>query len=74
MKYCDSCLDDTTRELFGRLELELQGVDNLRLVDTAWLACQDLRQRLEPLLVSIRARGGQVTHSREPVKSKPGIL
>jgi hypothetical protein len=74
MKYCDSRLDDTTRELFGRLELELRGVDNLRLVDTAWLACQDLRQRLEPLLVSIRARGGQVTHSREPVKSKPGIL
>ena len=74
MKYSDSRLDNTTQELFERLEIELRGVDNLRLVDTAWLACQDLRQRLEPLLVSVRAHGGQVTHSREPVKSEPGIL
>jgi len=69
MKYCDSNLDNTTKELFERLEVELRAVDNLLLVDTSWLACQDLRQRLEPLLVSVRARGGQVTHSCEPVKS-----
>jgi len=69
MKYCDSRLDNTTQELFERLEVELRGVDNLLLVDTAWLACQDLSERLEPLLVSVRARGGRVTHSCEPVKS-----
>jgi hypothetical protein len=69
MKYCDSRLDNTTQELFERLEVELRGVDNLLLVDTAWLACQDLSERLEPLLVSVRARGGRVTHSCEPVES-----
>jgi hypothetical protein len=69
MKYLDSRLDNTTQELFERLEVELRGVDNLLLVDTAWLACQDLRQRLEPLLFSVRALGGRVTHSCEPAKS-----
>jgi hypothetical protein len=69
MKYCDSHLDNNTHELFERLEVELRGVDNLRLVDTAWLTCQDFRQRLEPILVSVRARGGRVTHSCEPVKT-----
>ena len=69
MKYCDSNLDNNTQELFERLEVELRGVDNLRLVDTAWLTCQDFRQRLEPILVSVRARGGRVTHSSEPVRS-----
>jgi hypothetical protein len=68
MKYCDSNLDNNTQELFERLEVELRGVDNLRLVDTTWLACQDFKQRLEPILVSIRAHGGRVTHSCEPVK------
>ena len=70
MKYCDSNLDNNTQELFERLEVELRGVDNLRLVDTAWLTCQDFRQRLEPILVSVRARGGRVTHSCEPAKSR----
>ena len=68
MKYCDSHLDNNTHELFERLEVELRGVDNLRLVDTAWLTCQDFRQQLEPILVSVRARGGRVTQSCEPAK------
>jgi len=69
MKYCDSHLDNTTQELFERLEVELRGINNLLLVDTSWLASQDLRQRLEPLLVSVRARGGRVTHSNESIKT-----
>ena len=67
MKYCDSQLDNSTRELFERLEIELRGVDNLRLVDTAWLSCQDFRERLERLFVSVRARGGRVTNSSESI-------
>jgi hypothetical protein len=63
MKYYDSQLDNTTEELFERLAVELHGIDKLVLVDTAWLACQDFSQRLEPLLVSVRARGGRVTHT-----------
>ena len=62
MKYCDSQLDNTTQELFQRLALELQGVDNLTLLETSWMTCQDFKERLEPLLVSFRARGGKVTH------------
>jgi hypothetical protein len=69
MKYCDSRLDNTTEELFERLAVEVRGVDNLLLVDTAWLASQDLRQRLDPLLASVRARGGQVLHTSETPKS-----
>jgi hypothetical protein len=69
MKFCDSQLDNSTHELFERLEIELRGVDNLRLVDTSWLTSQCLRDRLEPLLISIRARGGRVTHSSEPIQT-----
>jgi hypothetical protein len=68
MKYCDSQLDNSTQELFERLEFELRGVDNLRLVDTAWLSCHVFRDRLEPLLNSVQARGGRVMHSREPAR------
>lgn len=68
MKFCDSQLDNSTHELFERLEMELQGVDDLRLVDTAWLTSQVFRDRLEPILISVQARGGRVTHAREPVK------
>jgi hypothetical protein len=69
MKYCDSQLDNSTQELFERLEYELRTADNLRLVDTNWLACQGFRDRLEPLLISVRARGGQVTYSNESARS-----
>ena len=69
MKYCDSQLDNSTQELFERLEFELRSVNNLRLVDTDWLTCQGFRDRLEPLLISVRARGGQVTYSTESTRS-----
>ena len=69
MKFCDSQLDDSTHELFERLEIELRGIDDLRLVDTAWLTCQVFRDRLEPLLISVQARGGRVTHFRKPIKA-----
>ena len=69
MKFSDSQLDNSTDELFERLEIELRGIDDLRLVDTTWLTCQEFRNRLEPLLISVRARGGRVTHSRESMRS-----
>ena len=68
MKFCDSQLDNSSQELFERLEIELRGIDDLRLVDTAWLTSQVFRDRLEPLLISVRARGGRVTHSNESKK------
>ena len=62
MRYHDSHLDGTSRELFQRLENELKDIDELRLVDSAWLADEGLVQRLQPLLGSVRARGGRVEY------------
>jgi hypothetical protein len=73
MKYSDSQLDNSTQELFERLEFELRSVDNLRLVETNWLTCQGFRDRLEPLLISVRARGGQVTYSNESTRSSKDV-
>ena len=69
MKFCDSHLNNSTHELFERLEIELRGIEDLRLVDTAWLTCQVFRDRLEPILITVRARGGRVTHSSESIKN-----
>jgi hypothetical protein len=66
MNFCDSRLDDTTQDLFERLAGELRSAEDVQLLDTSWLASQDFRQRLEPLLESVRARGGRVSHSPEP--------
>ena len=68
MKFCDSQLDNSTAELFERLDLELKGVDDLWLLDTAWLASQEFKDRLEPLLATIRERGGRVTPSSKSLQ------
>jgi hypothetical protein len=65
MKFSDSLLDNTTQELFERLEAELLGVDSVLLVETSWLSSEDLKRRLEPLLASVRARGVRISHSAE---------
>ena len=69
MKYCDTQLDNTTHDLFDRLEFELHSVDTIRLLDTAWLTRQDFRDWLEPILISVRARGGRIIQSAESRKS-----
>ena len=69
MKYCDSQLDNSTQELFERLDAELRAVDRLVLVNTSWLASEPFREQLEPLLNSIRARGGKIRYSTEPTKT-----
>ena len=66
MRYLDSRLDGTTAQLFERLDRDLQEVAALRLTDTAWLARDDLRQRLEPLLARFRARGGRIDFAQTP--------
>lgn len=63
MKFCDSLLDDTTAELFERLEADLRNVDALCLVDPSWLANADLKRRLDAILDSARARGIRVENS-----------
>jgi hypothetical protein len=73
MQFCDSQLDDTSQKLFERLEGEFREVGELRLVDSTWLAREDLGQWLEPLLVSIRSRGGRVTFLPAPASDRTGF-
>ncbi len=47
-------------QLFADLEQELRGVDAVRVIDPAWLASADVRQRLASVLDAFRAAGGQV--------------
>jgi hypothetical protein len=69
MKYCDAQLDNYTQDLFDRLEFELRCVDAICLADTAWLTRKDFKDWLEPILNSVRTRGGRVTHSSEATKT-----
>jgi hypothetical protein len=50
----------TPQHLFEELARELRGVDVLRIVDSRWIAREDLKHDLENLLASFRARGGRV--------------
>lgn len=60
MRVVDSRASGTTAELLARFESELAGVREVRLRDSAWLAREELKQALAPLLASFRARGGRV--------------
>jgi hypothetical protein len=69
MKYCDAQLDNYTQELFNRLESELRAVDTIRLQDAAWLAREDFKIWLEPILASVHTSGGQVIRCAETATS-----
>jgi len=57
MRYLDSRMDDTTSALFSNLRDELRHVRTLRLTDTSWLACSDLKDRLDAVLQGAGAPG-----------------
>jgi hypothetical protein len=48
----------SARQLFDGLRQDLQNVDVLRILDRSWLAREDFRAELEPVLATFRARGG----------------
>jgi hypothetical protein len=50
MRYVDAEADGTTDELFDRLSCDLRGVGAVRLTDTSWLSCEDLKKRLDAVL------------------------
>jgi hypothetical protein len=50
----------TVDELFRSLDTDLRGADVLRLVDTRWMASEELKQRLGDLVAAFRIRGGVV--------------
>jgi hypothetical protein len=70
MKYSDAQMDNSTQDLFDRLEFELRSVDTIRLTDTAWLSGEDFKNWLEPILSAVRARGGRIIHSSETAKKQ----
>jgi hypothetical protein len=47
MRYLDSQADGTTETLFEHLRQDLRRAKTLRLTDISWLACGDLKERLE---------------------------
>lgn len=56
----------TAEALLRQVEDDLREVDVLRVLDGEWLAPSGLRDQIEPLLASFRARGGRVEFAREP--------
>lgn len=60
MRYLDSQIDDRTAAFFAGLSDELRKVKMLRLTDTSWLACGDLKDRLD---ATLRGAGVTVRHT-----------
>ena len=60
MRYLDSKIDGTTARLFENLSVDLGDVTAVRLTDTVWLAREDLKQQLEPILEGFKANGGRI--------------
>jgi hypothetical protein len=71
MRFLDSQLDNTTAELFARLDGELRRAEVVQLVDPWWLADAGFRQALDRVLAAFRAGGGQVVAAR--TESLPAI-
>jgi hypothetical protein len=60
MRYVDSQMDGTTRQFFDHLAHDLRGVRAVRLTQTSWLACGDLKTELDAVLGAFRAGGGRI--------------
>ena len=54
----------TADALLGQVEDDLRDVDVLRVLDGEWLAPTGLREQIEPVLTSFRARGGRVEFAK----------
>ena len=54
----------TAEALLRQVEADLLNVDVLRVMDGEWLAPTGLREQIEPVLASFRARGGRVEFAR----------
>ena len=60
MRCVDAEADASMPRLFANLERELRSVTALQLTDTEWLSRDDLRSRLDRVLDTFRARGGEI--------------
>ena len=62
MRYLDSIDECTTADLLDSLARDLGDARTLRLTATTWLAREDFRSWLEPLLDTLKARGARIEH------------
>src|SRR5436190_23756089 len=60
MRYLDAQMNGTTTELFAALVEDLRTAKAVRLGDTSWLACEDLKRELDRVLAAFTATGGRV--------------
>ena len=60
MTFIDATVDGSTVALINRLQTALSNVSHLRLRETTWLARQDFKTMLTPLIDTFRAQGGTV--------------
>jgi hypothetical protein len=64
MRYVDSTLNGTASEVFQHVEGILATIAVVRLTDTAWLDCPELKP-LEAILARFRERGGTIYYDSE---------
>jgi hypothetical protein len=50
MRYLDSQMDGSTATLFANLRDDLRTIQTLRLTDTVWLSCAELKEQLDAAL------------------------
>ncbi len=60
MRYVDARSEGAADHLFDALARDLHSVSVVRLTDTSWLSCDELKQRLDSVLDRFRDRGGLV--------------
>src|SRR5262249_31369879 len=63
MRYVDAETEGTTAALFAHLTQCLRSAANLRLIDTSWLACGDLKVRLDSALRAAGHAESRSSHS-----------
>jgi len=66
MRLVDAQSDGTTGRLFDDLAGGLRTITTLRLTDASWLSCDELRQRLDPVLADFAESGGRIERVSHP--------
>lgn len=60
MRWVDACADGTTARLFEHLASDLRGIHDVRLTETTWLSCEDLKRQLDAVFDAYRKDGGRI--------------
>jgi hypothetical protein len=60
MRYVDALSEGTTARLFDNLANGLRTITTLRLTEGSWLACDELKRRLDAVLAGFSESGGRI--------------